>query len=63
MLFQYDELQSKVSTIKLKLFNSYKDTLKEFSDLFQTEEEYNEHDYADNAESQNAVIEVELYEV
>ncbi|XP_032667216.1 zinc finger protein 676-like isoform X2 [Odontomachus brunneus] len=54
---EFDELQNRIAEIKLDLFNNYKKTVKELSDMFQNEEEYNDHDYADNAENQSAVVE------
>lgn len=38
--------------MKLELFNNYKKTMKKISDM-QNEEEYNDHDYIENTESQD----------
>lgn len=49
-----DELETRLTEIKLELFNNYKRTVKKLSNIFQNEEEYNDHDYIDNTiESQN----------
>lgn len=56
-----DELENRVAEVRLELSNNYKKTLKKLSHLFQNEEEYNDHDYADNAESQSTVAEVKFY--
>ncbi|KAF3424864.1 hypothetical protein E2986_05590 [Frieseomelitta varia] len=47
-----DELESRLTEVKLELFNNYKKTIKKISDL-QNEEEYNDHDYIENTESQD----------
>lgn len=49
---QIDELENRLSEIKLELFNNYKKTIKKLSDI-QNEEEYNDHDYIENIESQD----------
>lgn len=48
-----DELETRLTEIKLELFNNYKRTVKKLSNIFHNEEEYNDHDYIDNTESQN----------
>ncbi|KMQ92511.1 putative zinc finger protein 484 isoform x1 [Lasius niger] len=51
---EVDELETRLTEIKLELFNNYKRTVKKLSNIFQNEEEYNDHDYIDNTiESQN----------
>lgn len=52
---EVDELENRLTEVKLELFNNYKRTVKRLSDLFQNEEEYNDHDYIDNAESQSTI--------
>ncbi|KAG5325811.1 ZN235 protein, partial [Pseudoatta argentina] len=49
-----DELKNKVTKLKTELCNSYKKTIEvhKLCDIFQNEE-YNDHDYTDNTESQN----------
>ncbi|PBC32972.1 Zinc finger protein [Apis cerana cerana] len=49
---EIDELENRLSEIKLELFNNYKKTIKKLSDI-QNEEEYNDHDYIENIESQD----------
>lgn len=55
-----DELQSKLTEIKMELCNNYKKTIevKKLCDILQSEEDYNDHDYADNSESQSTLVEV-----
>lgn len=57
-----DELESKLIEIKMELCNNYKKTIK-IKKLcnIQTEEDYNDHDYTDNTESQSTLIEVKCY--
>ncbi|XP_072761012.1 uncharacterized protein [Anoplolepis gracilipes] len=50
---EVDELETRLTEIKLELFNSYKRTVKKLSNIFHNEEEYNDHDYIDNTDSQN----------
>lgn len=57
-----DELETKLTEIKLELFNNYRRTVKKLSNTFHNEEEYNDHDYIDNTESQN-IIETEVRNV
>ncbi|OAD54534.1 hypothetical protein WN48_06643 [Eufriesea mexicana] len=49
---EIDELESRLTEVKLELFNNYKKTIKKISDI-QNEEEYNDHDYIENTESQD----------
>lgn len=51
---EIDELETRLVEVKIELFNNYKRTVKKISDLMQTEEEYNDHDYIENAELQAA---------
>lgn len=44
--------------IKIELFNNYKKAVKKSSNTFHNDEEYNDHDYTDNTESQSTVVEV-----
>lgn len=57
-----DELESKLIEIKMELCNNYKKTIK-IKKLcnIQIEEDYNDHDYTDNTESQSTLIEVKCY--
>lgn len=58
-----DELENKLTEIKLELCNNYKKTVgvkQLLCDMLQSEEEYNDHDYTDNTESQSTVIEVKI---
>lgn len=50
---EVDELETRLTEIKLELFNNYKRTVKKLPNVFHNEEEYNDHDYIDNTESQN----------
>lgn len=54
---QIDELESRLLEVKLELFNNYKKTIKKISDI-QNEEEYNDHDYIENTESQDTDVEI-----
>lgn len=58
-----DELESKLTEIKMELCNNYKKTIevKKLCDILQNEEDYNDHDYTDNTESQSTLIEVKYY--
>ena len=53
IVLQIDELEIRLTEVKLELFNNYKKTVKKISDV-QNEEEYNDHDYIENTESQDA---------
>lgn len=56
---EVDELESKLTEIKMELCNNYKKTIevKKLCDILQNEEDYNDHDYTDNTESQSTLIE------
>lgn len=56
---EVDELESKLTEIRMELCNNYKKTeeVKKLCAILQNEEEYNDHDYTDNTESQNTLIE------
>ncbi|XP_076680788.1 uncharacterized protein LOC143375490 isoform X3 [Andrena cerasifolii] len=58
---EIDELESRLAEVKLEIFNNYKKTVKKLSDM-QNEEEYNDHDYIENLESQGADLEVRYVE-
>lgn len=45
-------MENRLTEVKLELFNNYKRTVKKVSDM-QNEEEYNDHDYIENIESQD----------
>lgn len=47
----------------MELCNNYKKTVevKKLCDILQNEEDYNDHDYTDNTESQSTLIEVKYY--
>ncbi|CAK9822982.1 Zinc finger protein 235 [Anthophora retusa] len=54
---EIDELESRLTEVKVELFNNYKKTMKKIADL-QNEEEYNDHDYIENTESQGTDVEM-----
>ncbi|XP_011640316.1 zinc finger protein 676-like [Pogonomyrmex barbatus] len=56
---EVDELENKLHEIKIDLRSNYKKTIevKKLCDILQNEEEYNDHDYTDNADNQSTVIE------
>ncbi|XP_011157841.1 zinc finger protein 2 homolog [Solenopsis invicta] len=58
---EVDELESKLIQIKMELCNNYKKTIevKKLCDILQSEEDYNDHDYTDNTESQNTLMETQ----
>lgn len=58
-----DELENKLTEIKLELCNNYKKTIevKQLCDILQDKEDYNDHDYTDNTESQSTIIEVKCH--
>ena len=58
---EIDELESRLAEVKLEIFNNYKKTVKKLSDM-QNEEEYNDHDYIENLESQGTDLEVRYVE-
>ncbi|XP_012530805.1 zinc finger protein 431 [Monomorium pharaonis] len=55
---EVDELENKLSQIKMELCNNYKKTIevKKLRDILQNEEDCNDHDYTDNTESQSTLI-------
>ncbi|KAG7210531.1 hypothetical protein KM043_012051 [Ampulex compressa] len=53
---EIDELENRLTEVKLELFNNYKKTVKKISDMIQNEEEYNDHDYIENTEGTEATI-------
>ncbi|EZA61757.1 hypothetical protein DMN91_004497 [Ooceraea biroi] len=54
---EVDEIENRLAELKLELFNNYRSTVKKLTDMFQNEEEYNDHDYTENAESQSTIVE------
>ncbi|CAK9811836.1 Zinc finger protein 235 [Anthophora quadrimaculata] len=54
---EIDELESRLTEVKVELFNNYKKTIKKIADM-QNEEEYNDHDYIENTESQGTDVEM-----
>ncbi|CAK9813817.1 Zinc finger protein 235 [Anthophora plagiata] len=54
---EIDELESRLTEVKVELFNNYKKTIKKIADI-QNEEEYNDHDYIENTESQGTDVEM-----
>ncbi|XP_076620715.1 uncharacterized protein LOC143341634 isoform X2 [Colletes latitarsis] len=59
---EIDDLESRLTEVKLELFNNYKKTVTKISDL-QNEEEYNDHDYMESTESQGADMEVKYSQI
>ncbi|XP_071553122.1 uncharacterized protein [Temnothorax nylanderi] len=57
---EVDELESKLTEVKMELCNNYKKTIevKKLCDILQNED-YNDHDYTDNTESQHTIEEVQ----
>lgn len=55
---EVDELETRLTEIKLELFNNYNKTVNKLSNTFHNEEEYNDHDYIDSTESQ--IVETEV---
>lgn len=41
----------------MELSQSYTQTVKQLSNIKKSEEEYNDHDYADNGDSQHSLLE------
>ncbi|XP_078035837.1 uncharacterized protein LOC144469440 [Augochlora pura] len=58
---EVDELETRLTEVKVELFNNYKRTVQKISDL-QNEEEYNDHDYIENTESQGTDVELKYEE-
>ncbi|XP_076756055.1 uncharacterized protein LOC143426465 [Xylocopa sonorina] len=56
---EIDELENRLTEVKLELFSNYKKTIKKLSDV-QNEEEYNDHDYIENTESQDTDGEIKF---
>ncbi|XP_076644623.1 uncharacterized protein LOC143354426 [Halictus rubicundus] len=52
---EVDELESRLTEVKLELFNNYKRTVQKVSDM-RNEEDYNDHDYIENTESQDTEL-------
>ncbi|XP_011256418.1 zinc finger protein 431 isoform X1 [Camponotus floridanus] len=48
---EVDELETRLTEIKLELFNNYKKTVKKLPNILYNEEEYNDHDYIDSTEN------------
>ncbi|XP_017875013.1 zinc finger protein 714-like [Ceratina calcarata] len=50
---EVDELENRLTEVKVELYSNYKKTIKQLSDE-QNEEEFNDHDYIENMDSQDA---------
>ncbi|KAL0114616.1 hypothetical protein PUN28_011724 [Cardiocondyla obscurior] len=61
---EISELEGKLDEIKIEICKNYKKTVevKKLCDILQNDEDYNDHDYTDNTESQSSTVIEEVQE-